>query len=62
MTSKIDIGDDLKKKCRMQYDLRAVVDRYLSEGWEVVSREPITMARIGTKQRIEVRGGLVRTA
>jgi hypothetical protein len=30
---------------RLQIDLREAIDRYLAKGWEVVSRDPVTLKR-----------------
>ena len=47
------------KEHRVQLDLRRMIDEYLGWGWEIVSRDPLTLARKGTKQRKELRHGVV---
>lgn len=42
-------------ECRTQLDLRHLVDQYLKNGWEVVSRDPLTLER--GRARKEVRHG-----
>jgi hypothetical protein len=42
---------------RMQLDLRSSIDRYLSKGWEIVSRDPLMLIR-GSAQ-IEVINGVI---
>lgn len=49
------------KEYRVQLDLRRMIDEYLGWGWEVVSREPLTLARVGTKQRKQLRHGVLVT-
>lgn len=42
-------------ECRTQLDLRRLVDEYLQRGWEIVSRDPLTIER--GRMRKEVRHG-----
>jgi len=40
---------------RMQQDLRLLIDAKLATGWHIESRDPLTLGRIGCKQKIELR-------
>jgi hypothetical protein len=44
---------------RMQLDLRALIKGHQARGWEIVSREPLTLTRIGCKLQMELRAGLL---
>jgi len=44
------------KSPRMQQDLRARIGELTKKlGWEIESRDPLTLGRIGCKQKIELR-------
>jgi len=43
------------KSPRIQQDLRLLIDAKLATGWHIESRDPLTLGRIGCKQKIELR-------
>lgn len=48
-----------RKAPRMQLDLRALISGHQSRGWEIVSREPLTLARVGCKIKMQMVSGLL---
>ena len=39
-------------ECRTQLDLRRLVDEYLQRGWEIASRNPLTLERGRTRRQL----------
>ncbi|WP_287026556.1 hypothetical protein [Herbaspirillum sp.] len=44
-------------ECRTQLDLRRLVDEYLKRGWEITSRNPLTLER--GRMRRQLRHGCI---
>lgn len=43
------------KELRMQSDLRQVVDRYLSEGWNLIRGKTLEVSKNGETRPVELR-------
>lgn len=44
-----------RPELRMQSDLRAVVDRYLSEGWNLIRGKTLEVSKNGETRPVELR-------